>query len=370
MLSRIVLVSLCACASAQRSLIMTADPGSYSGISEGHYILSNMTNVHNITSELPLCALAMEGQLKGKDMVLVTTGIGTNNAALCSVSVVNYYKGKEKLTDAIYLGTSGWTPKNGGFFNPEKDPVCSAPQQPAAEQLNNIGDVCISSASFQLRCGFCQWDDFANAECTAPQCSGRDSEDVFGKCTFVSPTNTISEKLIAASQEAQYQPRNAKLSAYIQKYWTDMWRGLGVPPVYPPTTPRVHGFSRCAEAADYNLWTGMPQDFLCRKYLASVISNATGVATSPEEVTCVSAMEGPGWMQALLEEANGSPIPFANIRGNSDYDFWPLMRDESRLLMNLSWVDDAAKNDFITEGYMYAVGTMSSIVLKYYELRA
>eukprot|EP01059_Diplonema_ambulator_P030857 TRINITY_DN5463_c0_g3_i1.p2 TRINITY_DN5463_c0_g3~~TRINITY_DN5463_c0_g3_i1.p2 ORF type:complete len:372 (+),score=98.92 TRINITY_DN5463_c0_g3_i1:47-1162(+) len=362
-----VFLAVCAGAGAQRSLIMTADPGGFSGVSEGQYILSNMTNVQNISSELPRCADAFEGLLRGKPVVLVTTGIGTDNAALCSVTVLEYYQAKSvELIEAIYLGTSGWTPKHGGFYNPETDSTCTAPLRPTPEDLNNIGDICISSASFRYTCGFCEWDDFPNAECTAPSCMGRDQEDVFSKCTFISTDNSVSERLINASKQVQFQSQNTKLAGYVKNFWTQMWQGLGVsPPVYPLSTPRVHGISRCAETSDYTLWTGMPQDYLCRKYLAQVLGNATGSPMTPEQVTCVSAMEGPGWMQALLE-SSGKKIPFANIRGGSDYDFWPLVRNNF-LVMNSSWMDADQVNDMVTEGYRYAVGTMTQVVLQYFE---
>eukprot|EP01064_Diplonema_japonicum_P023751 TRINITY_DN34169_c0_g1_i1.p1 TRINITY_DN34169_c0_g1~~TRINITY_DN34169_c0_g1_i1.p1 ORF type:complete len:380 (+),score=43.63 TRINITY_DN34169_c0_g1_i1:48-1187(+) len=353
------------------SLVMTADPGYYSGVSEGKYILANMTNQANISTALPYCAEAVEGLVSTVPVSLVTTGIGHDAASGCMISVIGYYKARNvEIKDVIYIGTSGWSPKVGGMFNPETDPECKAPVVPDASQLVNVGDVCISPVSFLLNCGFCEWNEgFEGGQCASPACASHDQSTVFGQCDFYTPDTQLSDQLIAASKQVRFPAMNNKLSGYVGKYWAATWQGLGISSSSTPTpTPTIHDYNSCGEAASYNLWKGLPKDFQCRKYLANILSKMHGKAVTPSEVTCVSAMEGPGWMRWLLKEATqGGNIPFVGLRGASNYDSWPLVRAaDGKMTTDNNWLPGNGTEDFTLEGYHYAIRTTTSIVLQHF----
>ena len=369
---------------AKRSIVATADPGGFSGVSEGKYILGNMTSTQNITESFPYCALAVEGQIYGMNMTLITTGIGHDNSAACMENVVSYYKGVHGIKDVVYLGTSGFSPVIGGIFKSENFTAgCSAGSSRKVIDIkpSRIGDVCISPISLLNGCGFCESNDKTfNGECTSLKCTGRDQSDVFGKCSFSpkqqSSSFDLANSFIAASQQSVFPNRPDHIEQYADSYWGQVLQGLGIKGNLPINLqPTIYNYTMCAEAAEYDLWTGQPKDQLCRKHVSSVINGALDGQSTPDDVTCVSALEGPGWMKILLNEAaTGGSIPFTGIRANSDYDFWPMVRDPASgvLVSNDSWCPSSVGtlNDFMVQGYRHAINIATTIVLKRFEMEA
>eukprot|EP01060_Flectonema_neradi_P039924 TRINITY_DN8957_c0_g3_i1.p1 TRINITY_DN8957_c0_g3~~TRINITY_DN8957_c0_g3_i1.p1 ORF type:complete len:388 (+),score=54.69 TRINITY_DN8957_c0_g3_i1:82-1245(+) len=385
MLLEALLMSLAVQAVAvKRSIIATADPGGFSGVSEGKYILGNMTNTENITQALPYCALAVEGQIYGVDVTLITTGIGHDNSAACMENVVTYYIGTLGIKDVVYLGTSGFSPVMGGVF--ESSQFKAGCSEGSSRKLGDIkptriGDICISPISLLNGCGFCESNDESfNGQCTSLKCSGRNQSDVFGKCSFSPKQNSASFDLansyIAASQQALFPDRPQRIEDYASSYWGQVLQGLGIMGDVPTDLqPTIYNYTMCAEAAEYDLWTGLPKDQLCREYTSQVIDNAINSASTANDVTCVSALEGPGWMKILLNEAaTGGPIPFTGIRAHSDYVYWPMVRDPStgHLVSNDSWCPPSlgTLNDFMVQGYRHAINIATTIVLKHFELQS
>ena len=337
-------------------LVMTADNGAYSHVSEGKYIYEAMTNRVNISEKAIDCGDVIEGQLSGNQMVLITTGIGHDNAAGCMVSMIQMYG--NSISGVMYLGTSGWSPRVGGFFNPETDASCKNYSEDAA--LIGIGDVCISTTSFLYNCGFCEWPQKTDGQCAAPSCTSHDEYTVFSHCDFTTTNYQLEDKLMEASKLVTFPERSSNLTSYLDAYWQATWEGLNsTSEKRPNAIPQVFNHTVCGEAASYNLWKGVPQDYQCRKYLSKLTD------TTPEEVACVSAMEGPGWMRVLLRHG----IPYVGLRSASNYDYWPVTRQPSgAIYANNDWVRKGSTEDFTKKGYAFAIQSVSIVILKFFDM--
>ena len=355
---------------ASRHLIMTADPGYYSGESEGHLVMEAMQSRVNVSTKAPMCAEAVEGVLGGHVVALITTGIGHDNAASCMVDILSLYDSKgDTIEDIMYLGTSGWTPRRGGFYDPPTDPTCSEDRSGNPE-LIGIGDVCISPFTFLQNCGFCVWNEDTVGECSAPECTRHNDSTVFGRCSYATDNRDFADSVMKTAQAVSFDARPTKLNDYLEVYWSSMWGGLGLPTSpRPAATPNVYDYHTCAESASYDLWSGIPYDYRCRKTLSTIISSATNKDVSTKDVICVSAMEGPGWVSVLTKRAEktGKAIPFVNIRAASNYDVWPVSRGPSdTLIRNQTWLPASKTEDFTIQGYKYAISTASKVVLQHF----
>lgn len=56
------------------SVILTADPGDFSGVSEAHHIIRNIKHKKLKPRDQTACAEHYRGQLMGQDVLVVTTG--------------------------------------------------------------------------------------------------------------------------------------------------------------------------------------------------------------------------------------------------------------------------------------------------------
>eukprot|EP01061_Rhynchopus_euleeides_P037888 TRINITY_DN651_c0_g1_i1.p1 TRINITY_DN651_c0_g1~~TRINITY_DN651_c0_g1_i1.p1 ORF type:complete len:386 (+),score=142.16 TRINITY_DN651_c0_g1_i1:165-1160(+) len=329
----------------------------------------------NVSSAMPMCAEVLEGTLGTSTVSLVTTGIGHDRAAACMVDVLSHYDAKgETLVDIMYMGTSGFTPKMGGFYDLSADPTCRSQPSTAASDLIGIGDVCISPYTLLLNCGFCKWNETSVGECSRPDCTRHSDSSVFGKCDFATQDLTLSNSVLRTAGNVTFAERTTALENFVESYWSSMWSGLHLPTdARPSRYPRVLGHTQCAEAAAYDLWTGTPDDYRCRTYTADLISSATGKPTTPSDVVCVSAMEGPGWVSVLMQRAEkqGKHIPFVNIRGNSDYAIEPLSAVSPGVLVtNTTYLTPEQQQQFVKEGYLYAIASASRIILAHYGVSA
>eukprot|EP01061_Rhynchopus_euleeides_P037889 TRINITY_DN651_c0_g1_i2.p1 TRINITY_DN651_c0_g1~~TRINITY_DN651_c0_g1_i2.p1 ORF type:complete len:387 (+),score=149.23 TRINITY_DN651_c0_g1_i2:165-1163(+) len=325
----------------------------------------------NVSSAMPMCAEVLEGTLGTSTVSLVTTGIGHDSAAACMVDVLSHYDAKgETLVNIMYMGTSGWSPRVGGLFNPDTDEMCTEDRPvTSANELIGIGDVCISPMTFLFNCGFCNWNEKTVGECSTPQCTKSADSSVFGQCQFIPSDNSLADSLMKTAANVTFDARDAQLAGYLETYWDAMWTGLAMPLApRPKTTPTVYDYTKCAEAASYNLWSGIPYDFRCRSVLSGMVEKQTGKPTASSDVVCVSAMEGPGWVSVLMQRAEkqGKHIPFVNIRAASNYDVWPVTREGTTILRNDSWLTSEQKEQFTVDGYRYAIKSASRIVLAHY----
>eukprot|EP01004_Peranema_trichophorum_P005023 NODE_3902_length_1265_cov_45.528897_g3423_i0.p1 GENE.NODE_3902_length_1265_cov_45.528897_g3423_i0~~NODE_3902_length_1265_cov_45.528897_g3423_i0.p1 ORF type:complete len:368 (+),score=60.11 NODE_3902_length_1265_cov_45.528897_g3423_i0:58-1161(+) len=342
------------------SLIMTADPGKYTGLPENYYLIQKLENAVNITNRLPYCVDATSGILYGQPVLVVTTGIGHDNAAMCTENILTQYP--QLVNEAFYLGTSGFSVRPGGVVNA---PDCKP--NSVRRDITLLGDVCVSPLSTNIACRFCDWKrDAPNTVCQLPNCWGHDSDEVFGQCSFKGDTK-LADEVLKAANNVKFDPPNQVLSSFINKYWALQTNGTGVA-YNTRSQPKVLGYNNCSEASTYTLWSGVPDDALCRQY----IQQLTPGEASIEDITCVSAMEAVGWMAVLQRPSswkNGAPIPWTNIRGASDYAHKPVFPLGSSDWQEIDWLSPADQKRMLDEGYHYAIATASQVVLSVFSQR-
>eukprot|EP00756_Hemistasia_phaeocysticola_P005404 Hpha_TRINITY_DN13315_c0_g1::TRINITY_DN13315_c0_g1_i1::g.95267::m.95267 len=346
---------------SDQMLVMSADTGAYSGLGEAALVREKMTKVVNITDELSHCAEGYEGRLGGQCTILITTGIGISNSAACAVEILTRYKMKgQKIKEALYMGTSGWSNARGGMLDPEDG--CGAARWMKSGDVHQVGDVCVSSYGLDYNCGFEHWATNATTECMLPLRTGHDQSEVFSTCNFKPVTDFhLAEKVLDASKGKPSPAMPSTLTEYQGRYWDAVWLGFGRDGPRPGEAS-LRGPYECAEAASNTFWSGVPGDSLCRRYVANVVSNDKRKLTH-RDVSCVSAMEAPGWMPVI---ARWGGIPFVNIRGNSNYAVPPLMKVGDNWLRNDSWINADDNEVYHKLGYQYAITSTTAVVLRYF----
>eukprot|EP00996_Jenningsia_fusiforme_P001021 NODE_1931_length_1353_cov_37.301380_g1749_i0.p1 GENE.NODE_1931_length_1353_cov_37.301380_g1749_i0~~NODE_1931_length_1353_cov_37.301380_g1749_i0.p1 ORF type:complete len:378 (+),score=62.85 NODE_1931_length_1353_cov_37.301380_g1749_i0:87-1220(+) len=338
---------------ADISLIMCADEGTYSGVSETKYIVEKLTNLKNVSGHFPFCSSAIEGYLYGQPVAVLTTGIGHDHSAMCMVNALTNFGGK--IREVLYMGTSGWTPIPDGVLTPD----CKRTQR---TDINQPGDLCVSAASTNWACHFAPWTPQLNASaCHRPNVYGHDRSDIFGQCSFAGST-LLAEEVQEAARDASSPVSWPVMSAALQILTNRYWTAMGGPDPTVRHAPRILGPSQCLEASSYALWSGVPGDILCREYTRNVIQGS-------DAVTCVAAMEAVGWMEAIARAPAHFRPPFANIRGLSNYDHQALVEKPDGIWAEVQWGSSEEEETFTKLGYAHAIKTSNTIVLKLFEKR-
>lgn len=352
------------------SVILTADPGYFSGTPEAAVILEHLQGSRNISDDLSFCASGYEGTLGGRSVAVICTGIGVANAAACAVEVLGRYAlphshRRTRIQEVLYLGTSGWSAVRGGLLDPDD---CGAPgamaiADPARVHAN--GDVCVSPLGLNWACGFEKWATNATTECMLPLRTAQDQTSVFSDCNFAGPA-ALSDRVRAAAQAAPLPAMPAELAELQEQYWEATWGGFGISNGPRPGHAQVR--DQCAEASSETFYSGVPGEALCRRFISALSSRATGRKVLPGDVTCAAAMEAAGWMKVLLLHGHG--VPFVGLRGNSNYLNVPLTRTaEGAWLRNDSWISADDYDRYHKLGYQYAIQTASEVVLRYFGVR-
>jgi hypothetical protein len=99
------------------SIILTADNGDMVGTSEGGELKALLMGITTkpCDAEHLFCEEVLHGSLFGLQVMLVTTGIGHDRAALCLRSLLQMYHPVTK--EIMFLGTGGFSPARGGIVN-------------------------------------------------------------------------------------------------------------------------------------------------------------------------------------------------------------------------------------------------------------
>ncbi|KAJ9507064.1 hypothetical protein QJQ45_004663 [Haematococcus lacustris] len=317
------------------SVIMTADPGTFSGVSEARYVIENLQDKHMKPVNSTVCGGVFYGSLMGQRVLVVTTGIGPPAASLCTLEVVSACGAS--ITEILFFGTSGWSPQLGGVLNP---PDCAAAND--NQQIARLGDVCVSPFSVNWTCKKSSWAMEAVGypnQCFRPEEVTSPSDDALhGNCQFYA--DNLEANLALASQVAQ--------AAASPKGQLHM----------PMRSPAV-------VAVDHS---GVPWEVKARDYAAQTLAAALGGTWSAADVLAVSAMEGIGVAEALLKyhqlAHTRRKIPYTHVRTLSNWLHPPVQQVRPGV-----WeVAVELPEDFVT-GYGYAIATGSSVLMSLYQQR-
>ncbi|MEW5317715.1 MAG: hypothetical protein WDW38_008994 [Sanguina aurantia] len=370
------------------TVLMVADPGSFSGNAEGKHFLASLTNKRNISSfagtacaKAGLYAGMYSGKIAGQPVVLVTSGIGPTTAALCTVRLLTC---SHVIKEFIYQGTSGWSAAVGGIVNPPSSDnpngTCTTSNPNTAKGLTTrLGDICVSPYSLNWACALAEWGPqcagYPN-QCYAPvDYLGPTADFLYGKCVFTSAIASdlaLTNELVAATKTPTWTPplRNAYVHAtHDVQYWNTTNQGSGRSyHMYNITdNPTVYDYHTCSEVDAQFFWSGAPWDYTGRQYTAILLNQAMNVTTyNPTNVIAVSAMEAIGFTQAIddFHAAGNKHIPYTYVRGNSDYTHEPLKYDGMG-----SWSPAVPVNANYGPGYEYAIATYSSVTMTMLKLR-
>uniref|UniRef100_A0A7S0RA27 Nucleoside phosphorylase domain-containing protein n=1 Tax=Chlamydomonas leiostraca TaxID=1034604 RepID=A0A7S0RA27_9CHLO len=359
------------------SVILTADPGDFSGTPEAHFIIANLKHKHAKPRSQTVCAGHFSGVLMGQPVLVVTTGIGPPAAGLCTLEVVSACG--PWIKEIVYFGTSGWSPARGGILNP---PSCSA-ANPHAEPTR-LGDVCVSPFSVNWTCKKATWAMQAAGypnQCVKPEeVSSPNATYLYGECQFYADNMEgnldLADDLIDAAKAVQARggvpARTDAVNAVEARYWGAMRNATkaAYPPMEPDAAPRLWDYSQCMEVDGQFFYSGVPWELKARDYAADTL-RAAGVAgdsVTARDVIAVSAMEGIGVAEALLRyhglATTPRKIPYTHVRTLSNWLHQPVAQVKPGV-----WeVAVEIPEDFVT-GYGYAIATGSATIMSLYQTR-
>jgi hypothetical protein len=328
-------------------VFMCADNGTFSGMNELHYIKRELTDVQDIPT--PFCVQVSVGWFGKTQVLVVVTGIGAVNAALCSRQV--FSQEGWSFRSAIYVGTSGMSPLVGGF-EPSKDDGC----RPAtAVEPYSIGTVCVTSAALDLSCGICYSNATAlPSECAKSHCVAHTRRDLFGQCVFSRPTE-LTGRILSAFSGHSLPDTPLEIKGGMKAWWgANKYAENGMVPT--PTAPRL--LSHCAEVDNREIVASGVEDYKCRSYAADLLGS------TPSTTPCITAMEGIGFLQ-VTEQLTPS-LPVAIIRAGSNYDMYPLYSlGGGRWAMNMTYISPSEYDAFTRAQYQYAVLTSNAVAIRY-----
>ncbi|KXZ49339.1 hypothetical protein GPECTOR_22g933 [Gonium pectorale] len=367
------------------SLILTADPGDFSGTPEAHHIIANLRHRTTKPRSESVCGGLYFGSLMGQDALVVTTGIGPTAAGLCVQELLTACG--SSVTEMIYFGTSGWSPQLGGVLNP---PNCS--EANPGRKITRVGDVCISPVSVNWVCKKSTWslqaEGFPN-QCFRPEeVAGPNATALYGECLFATDNLdanlALADSLIAAARSSRGRAatplRNGVVLAQEERYWGLMAEGTGrdYPAVRGDDLPQVWDYGTCAEVDGQFFFTGAPWEVKARDYAAQAIATALGYgapgsgarnALGPDQVIAVSAMEGVGVAEALekYHRLDSTPrrIPYTNVRTLSNWIHHPVGKTKEDGVWSIY---QEVPEDYVN-GYAYAIATGSVTILSLFQRR-
>eukprot|EP00798_Chlamydomonas_sp_ICE-L_P018442 gene18442-24917_t len=348
------------------SVVMTADPGIFSGTPEAHYILNNLQDSKKEPQGDSVCADVQYGYLMGQEVLIVTSGIGAAAAGLCTLEVTTACG--PWITEIIYFGTSGWSPQLGGVLNPED---CS--------RANDNGKI-VRTVDFPLSANWkSTWNQQSKGspnQCVRPgEVANPSDTPLFGKCMFfednldayldlamelTDAARSARDKLAAnldlameltdaarSDRGKDNQPlRSPHVSEHGRIYWDEMRNATGeeYPEYEQSNPPSVFDYTQCMEVDGQFFFSGVPWELKARDYAAMTLNAAMahqkgalssrwgGRAAGPEfteknftarDMIAVSAMEGVGIAEALLRyhglTSTRHQIPYTNLRTASNW---------------------------------------------------
>lgn len=356
------------------TVLMVADPGSFTGSAEAKYYIQNLENATEVAPGQSICVNRAYGTIMGQNVTVISSGINAQSSALCTLEVLSC---ASHIKDFIFQGTSGFSAAVGGVVNP---PDCMEVAEPST--VTRLGDVCVTPFANNWECKLASWTEQCGGypnQCVEPQVTDNFTvAGLYGECNFDSYDQAsvdLADEIVNAaksnSNALSSLQRNAAVAAYEEDYWAAMsngtqenfggiYNGLGAPTVYD--------YTQCAETDGQFFWSGAPWDYNARQIIAYTLSQGLGQDIEASDVIAVSAMEAVGVAAAMARftAISGNPkIPYTFVRGNSDYVHLPLSTNGAGFWTEITTVPAV---DFVN-GYAWAIASYSSVVLNLFTSR-
>ncbi len=220
------------------------------------------------TDASTFCSGVYEGTLYDQPVVIVTTGTGGDNAGPCMHELLYWYGAR--LKEVIWSGIGGASPAIGGLVD-ESGQVRTNPEPVM------IGDVCISSLAWNYDLHFSSVADWRTAQATGtphdpasgwwPMKNSDGKADVPGFETvqqYVIADTALADELLSAAQQVTWPPLEQDIVEKIERLLS----------CRPARDVAVFDYTQCGEVGGNDFWHGVTEDWLARRYLASLISTA------------------------------------------------------------------------------------------------
>lgn len=356
------------------TVLFVADPGEFSSTPEAAFLLHNLKDRKDLKGGSSLCPSRSTGTIMGQPVVVITTGIGPTPAALCTTEVLMC---ADYIREAIYLGTSGWSPQFGGVLNADN---CYAPGKGKPIM---IGDVCITPWAINWNCKKADWEGQCLSSpnlCFRPmEINGPADAFLYGQCVFENTPTAATEladeiyaSAISENGTKNYLSPKKVVVDWEKKYWGAMSRGTNM--TYKPapsntSKPTIYNRYQCVEVDGQFFYSGTPWEITARDYAALTINMATkSQIATPTTVVAVAAMEAVGFGEAMekynRKESTERLIPYTNIRATSNWLHHPV----GQVSPGLWEYNEDVPEDF-TNGYRYAISSTSATVLTWLQSR-
>ena len=216
------------------------------------------------------------GSLHGEAVLLVTTGIGHDRAALCLADVLRFL-GPKHVRDAVFLGTAGFSPAVGGVL---ASAACAAGRGRARARAAAARDRDRRRVRRADRddwdCHRCEWATPATvSQCDAAPCHLHHRWDLFGSfgCTYNTAPDLADELLGAARAGSPLPAAPARLRALAGRYWRRCATARA------SRTRRARAgrlrVRRVRRGDEQHVLGGRAVRWLSRKYVATAVSRGT-----------------------------------------------------------------------------------------------
>ncbi|KKR09878.1 MAG: hypothetical protein UT39_C0026G0003 [Candidatus Woesebacteria bacterium GW2011_GWA1_39_21] len=324
------------------SVIMTAFGGKDKNGNWGGEVAPYMDELKSAVDEserVGMCDSVFEGQLSGSDVVVVVSGMGKIRAAVCTESVLNYYK--EWIKELVFSGIAGISPSKGG---PSQDS-----QNVSGQAM--LGDVCINSLAFDFDLQHYSSDQ-ANSNLANPT-FWENNTPFSSKLTKADAD--LAQELIDASKQINWGSAPQEVITENLLYHQNNRK------------PKIWGVNDCIEATSDLYWSDTKLDQRAREEGAGYLNSAYNTSLTGSDVIAVTSMEAlpVGAVVGWWNQANGTDISFAYVRGASNFDrpYWASSGNPA--ISGSDVVGMSLRNDYSS----YAINNASLTVLKMFEMR-
>lgn len=352
--------------------LAVADPGDFTGSAEDKYYIANLKNILRLPTNATSCGSKTFGTLVGQRVVLVTTGIGPLNAAVCITELLQCRK---YISALVFSGTAGYSSQIGGVLNADG----SVNRSPTVLRL---GATCVSPFSVNWDCQQVDWTQacagYPNVDSLPTEFYGPEAGFLYGQCIFSTATQAstaLTDEILKAARANAHNGMlktptrfpNVQFNENI--YFNNMSKGTGTKYTFPDSAlVQIYDYNQCTEVDGQFFYSGVPWDMLARSFVAETLNVALGTSKTRRDVIAVSAEEAVGVTQAMqsynrLASSTLPPLPYTFVRANSDWLHAPVVRGPGR-----TWRQIDQTRDFVT-GYAYAIASYSTIVLSWLQSR-
>ncbi len=250
----------------------------------------------DVSDQLPYCDKAIEGNLYGHHVLLITTGTTKIPASQCAMNFVLSPFIKE-TKEVILTGISGFSPRVGGYLDSVGQAVPS--------DVTEIGDVCIApivvnEVAFQSMKRQTYWH--LNWETAADVGTG---------------DMDLAKAIYKSAQNVKFPALPDQPKSNVLKYFPpDKATGNSV--LRPPKA----WFGNCTELTSDIFWHSALDDQYARDWITGPLNKAFGTTLKPSDVLVSTAMETIGIAAAIQKynSVNKDKVPFALVRSSSNYD--------------------------------------------------